>query len=169
MLTSRVKVLSMGRMIVLVFTSRVKVLSMSRTIMLVFTSRVKVLTMSRTIYSACVSSRVKVKNIIVLVATGRVKVLSISRLLAAKFFLLWQQPMPALTAPVLPAPKPRICHLFNARDGPCCTYRQYKSAHICSQCRGPHPRSICGRQANRGPEASVRNSAAGSHKYLGQE
>ena len=78
------------------------------------------------------TSKGKSEDIIVLVATGRVKVLSISRLLAAKFFLLWQQPMPALTAPVLPAPKPRICHLFNARDGPCCTYRQHKlptSAH----------------------------------------
>ena len=30
----------------------------------------------------------------------------------AKFFLLWQQPMPALAAPVLPAPKPCICHFL---------------------------------------------------------
>ena len=63
-----------------------------------------------------------------------------------KFVLPWQQPMPSLVAPVLPAPKLRICHLFNARDGPRCTYRQCKFAHICSLCRGPHPRSICDRQ-----------------------
>ena len=53
-----------------------------------------------------------------------------------KAYLPWQQPMPMLGAPVLPAQKFRICHLFNARDGPCCTYRQCKFSHPCSLCRG---------------------------------
>ena len=158
----------------------------SRMIVLVLTSRVKVLSI-RAGHRACVykqgksahyeqdtglvfTSRVKVKNIIVLVATSSVEVLGIGRLLGSEVLpILWQQPMPALAAPVLPAPKPCICLLFNARDGPYCTYRQYKPAHICSQCRGPHPRSLCGRQANGGPEAVGKNSAAGSHKHLSQE
>ena len=141
----------------------------SRMIVLVFTSRVKVLSI-RAGHRACVTSRVKVKNIIVLVATSSVEVLGISRLLGSEVLpILWQQPMPALAAPVLPAPKPCICLLFNTRDGLYCTYRQYKPAHICSQCRGPHPRSLCGRQANGGPEAVGKNSAAGSHKHLSQE
>ena len=43
MLTSRVKVLSMSRTVLLVLTSRIKVPNMSRTVLLVFTSKVKVL------------------------------------------------------------------------------------------------------------------------------
>jgi len=86
----------------------------------------------------------------------------------AKLFPPWQQPMP-FTAPVLPAPKLQVCHLFNSRDGPRCTYRQCKFAHICSLCRGSHPRSICNKRDNEGPEAVGRSGPAGNHKRLRQE
>ena len=36
-----------------------------------------------------------------------------------------------------------ICHLFNTRDGPKCTYNPCKFAHVCSACRANHPRSAC--------------------------
>ena len=69
-----------------------------------------------------------------------------------KAYLPWQQPMPMLGAPVLPAQKFCICHLFNARDGPCCTYRQCKFSHLCSLCKGTHPRSTCKRRTNEGQD-----------------
>ena len=74
-----------------------------------------------------------------------------------KVYLPWQQPMPMLGAPVLPAQKFRICHLFNARDGPRCTYRQCKFSHLCSLCKGTHPRSACERRINEGTEGSGRS------------
>ena len=66
--------------------------------------------------------------------------------------LPWQQPTSTLGVPVAPTQRLRICHLFNARDGSRCTYRQCKFAHLCALCRGPHPRSACEKRANEGPE-----------------
>ena len=40
-------------------------------------------------------------------------------------------------------PKSRICHLFNAKDGPRCNYMPCKFIHACSGCGGNHPRSAC--------------------------
>ena len=69
-------------------------------------------------------------------------------------FFLWQHPgatpsgvaPPVGVAPQVGGPHPvrlRICHLFNARDGPQCTYSPCKFAHVCSACRANHPRSAC--------------------------
>ena len=39
--------------------------------------------------------------------------------------------------------KTRVCHLFNAKDGPRCNYSPCKFTHICAVCKGGHPRSAC--------------------------
>ena len=50
--------------------------------------------------------------------------------------------------------KPRFCHLYNAREGPRCTFQPCKFAHQCSVCRGLHPRSACQRASVGGSEAT---------------
>ena len=37
----------------------------------------------------------------------------------------------------------KLCHLFNAQEGPRCTFRPCKYVHWCSNCRGAHPLSVC--------------------------
>ena len=48
-------------------------------------------------------------------------------------------------APVVPGRTGQrlVCHLYNSRNGPRCTYNPCKFAHICEGCRGNHPRSAC--------------------------
>ena len=62
---------------------------------------------------------------------------------------MWQYPSSAAAiAPPMPmggvqSQRLRICNLSNARDGPRCTYTPCKFAHLCSFCKGAHPRSAC--------------------------
>ena len=74
----------------------------------------------------------------------------------SRSFFWWQHPgatfphaggaSPVGVAPPVGGAHPgrlRICHLFNARDGPKCTYSPCKFAHVCSACKANHPRSAC--------------------------
>lgn len=44
----------------------------------------------------------------------------------------------------------QTCHLYNAKDGPRCTYSQCKFAHRCAVCKGPHARYYCRQKAGEG-------------------
>ena len=48
-------------------------------------------------------------------------------------------------APVVPGRSVQrsVCHLFNARNGPRCTFNLCKFAHVGVNCRGNHSRSTC--------------------------
>ena len=56
--------------------------------------------------------------------------------------------------------KPRsalqTCHLYNARDGPRCTYANCKFAHRCAACKGPHARYYCRQKAGGEGEGAQR-------------
>ena len=54
----------------------------------------------------------------------------------------------------------RICHLFNARDGPKCTYSPCKFAHVCSACKANHPRSACPKAQGTQADTSGRGGVA---------
>ena len=79
------------------------------------------------------------------------------------------QPPNAQTAPPYPSSGPAlakssgrrsrdICGLFNSRSGPAtCTYKACKFVHVCSECRGQHPRPSC---PNLAPAAKKQKSTS---------
>ena len=48
------------------------------------------------------------------------------------------------------------CNLFNVLEGSKCTYNPCKFQHVCSECRGRHPRAMCPSKcgSSKGPKGS---------------
>lgn len=61
--------------------------------------------------------------------------------------LPWHQ-TPSGQLSTMTKPPTKLCNLFNAREGPRCTFQPCKYAHRCSICRGAHARAFCKRQAD---------------------
>ena len=54
-----------------------------------------------------------------------------------------------------PVEKKGTCNLFNAMEGSKCTYNPCKFQHVCSECRGKHPRAMCpSKGSSKGPKGS---------------
>ena len=79
----------------------------------------------------------------------------------------WQQ---GATNPATPVggssanPKAKLCFLFNAKEGPRCTFNPCKYAHRCTSCKGPHPRSACKRTVSGGGQESSESGGGRSFK-----
>lgn len=69
-----------------------------------------------------------------------------------------QHQPPTVTATVGSLAKSRtgsdICYLFNAKDGPRCTYSSCRFAHRCALCKGPHARFFCRQKETGGVPAA---------------
>ena len=50
---------------------------------------------------------------------------------------------PVAVGPTRQRSSSQVCYLFNAREGPRCTYPECKFAHRCALCKGPHARFFC--------------------------
>ena len=79
----------------------------------------------------------------------------------------WQQGATNPAAPVGGSsvnPKARLCFLFNAKEGPRCTFNPCKYAHRCTICKGPHPHSACKRTVMGDGQESSESGGAQSFK-----